>query len=261
MTVHLDEGTLQALADGGTPSASAARLHLEQCIACAERLAEQREAWATFTGALELLDVPAPVERARANIRATHLRGRAPARWSQRHAPLRRAAVLLLAAGGVLYAVVPGSALNAWAGGVWERVVAPAPSLSTAPVAPPPAPGETAPVTPGPTGVSVLPGPAGCEIVLGAAPATLRVRLREGDRVAVEVEGAGSALRFRTATGRVELTGVAGAEVRVALPRVGASTIRVGDRVYLLQEDAELRFPGPPAERADGEIVFTTDHR
>ena len=261
MTTHAEEGTLQALADGETPSADAAlRLHFERCPPCAEQLEEQREAWTTFTGALELLDVPAPVERAHAAVRARSARHRVPARWQTRSGALRRAAILLLVAGGVLYAVVPGTALNAWAGGVWERVAAP--TSPPAPVSLPPAPVEGGGrVAPGPAGVSVLPGPDGTDVVLADAPRTLRVRLRPGERIAVEVEGAGSALRFRTGRGRVELSGVAGAEVRVALPPVGASTVRVGDRIYLLQEGTEVSFPGPEAARVGREIVFRTGSR
>lgn len=257
MTAHLDDAMLQALADGETPSADAALLvHLEDCPPCAEQLEQQREAWTTLTGALELLDVPAPVERAREAVRARRLRGGMPGRWHTRQTALRRAAVLLLVAGGVVYAVVPGSALNAWAGGVWERVVASAPPPRV-PVAPPTVPAtDAARVAAGPAGVSVLPGPDGTEVVLADPPGSLRVRLREENRVAVEVAGAGNSLRFRTATGRVQVSGVAGAEVRVALPRVGASTVRVGDLVYLVQKDTQVVFPGPPAETVGEEIVF-----
>lgn len=253
---HLDEGTLQALADGELAGGErrAAEAHLAGCGACAAELAALRADLATLGAALARADVAPPTAAAQMSLR----RRRAAAQWAaEGRRALLRAAMLVVALGGVAFAAVPGSPLRGWIAG--DDAPAPArtelPALEPRP-APAPAPAAPAPAA----GVSILPDGGAVRVVLnGAAPGlVVRARLTRGDLVEVSATGAAAGARFRTSPGRIEVLDAGAGEIRIALPRgVDAAVGVVDGRVYVAKEGAGLRVtpPGaPPATPPEAEF-------
>ena len=245
---HLDEGILQALADGELDGGErrAAEVHLAGCGACAAEQAALRVDHATLGAALARADVAPPTAAAQMSLR----RKRAAAQWAgQGRRALLRAAVLVVALGGVAFAAVPGSPLRSWIAGD-----APAPARGELPALKPrtaPAPVAHAPAA----GVSILPDGGAVRVVLnGAARGLLvRARLSGGELAEVSASGAAAAARFRTAPGRIEVLGAGAGEIRIDLPRAAeAAVVEVDGRVYVAKEGAELRVttPGAPSATA-----------
>jgi hypothetical protein len=251
---HLDEGVLQALADGEVLPGGrrAAEAHVAGCGACAAQLAALRGNRSLLAGALARVDVAPPTAQAQMALR----RRRARAGWwgAEARAALLRAAALLLVLGGAAAAAVPGSPLRAWLDG---PAAAPAP----APRAPAPRVHEVAPPPPPPAaGVSILPDGGRVRVVINGAARGLRVHARMADAELVEVAASGPAAsaRFRTSPGRVEVVGAGAGEVRIALPR-GAETaaVEVDGVVYLAKAGDRLRAVDPAARLdANGEAEF-----
>ena len=67
---HPDEGRLRALLDSELPTEAAdqIRTHIASCSACDERLRRAEETEVLATALLNAIDVPAPLERARADF-------------------------------------------------------------------------------------------------------------------------------------------------------------------------------------------------
>ena len=67
---HPDEGRLRALLDAELPTEAAdqIRAHIASCSACDERLRRTEETEVLATELLTAIDVPAPLERARARF-------------------------------------------------------------------------------------------------------------------------------------------------------------------------------------------------
>jgi hypothetical protein len=245
---HLDEGTLQALADGELAGGErrAAEAHLAGCGACAAELAALRADHATLGAALARADVAPPTAAAQMSLR----RRRAAAQWAaEGRRALLRAAMLVVALGGVAFAAVPGSPLRSWIAGdapAARRTEVPAlkPQAAPAPAAPVPAPAA---------GVSILPDGGAVRVVLNGAARGLvvRTRLTGGELVEVSATGAAAGARFRTAPGRIEVLDAGAGEIRIALPRdAEAAVVEVDGRVYVAKEGAELRVTPPGAPSA-----------
>jgi hypothetical protein len=255
---HLDEGTLQALADGELPAGErrAAEAHLAGCGACAGELAGLRADHSTLAAALARVDVAPPTAAAQMSLRRR--RAAAASAWGgEARRALLRAAVLVVALGGVAFAAVPGSPLRGWIG----DVVAPPAALPTvAPEAPAPAP----PAPPPPaSGVSIMPDDGAVRVVLNGAARGLRVRARvaDGELVEVSATGAAAGARFRTSPGRIEVLDAGAGEVLIALPRgARAAVVEVDGHVYVAKDGARLRVtrPGAPSATA-GEAEFRVE--
>ena len=108
MTSHLDEGMLLAYADGelSPGEREEVREHLEDCTACTTELEGLRSAAGALTGALGLLDRPAPATVSPEQLR---WRARRPAPARRGWAALPRAAVLVLGFAAAASATIPGS--------------------------------------------------------------------------------------------------------------------------------------------------------
>ncbi|CAA9342982.1 MAG: hypothetical protein AVDCRST_MAG68-3099 [uncultured Gemmatimonadetes bacterium] len=245
---HLDEGTLQALADGELPAAErrAAEAHLAGCGACAGELAGLRADHSTLAAALARVDVAPPTAAAQMSLRRR--RAAAASAWGgEARRALLRAAVLVLALGGVAAAAVPGSPLRV----LIERAVAPVPVEAPKPVPAPPVSHAPAPAPA--AGISILPDGGAVRVVLNGAAAGLRVhaRVSDGDLVEVSAAGAAAGARFRTGPGRIEVLDAGAGEVRIALPRSArAAVVEVDGRVYVAKEGERLRVMGPVARSA-----------
>ncbi len=245
---HLDEGVLLVLRDGGPVDADA-RLHSEACAVCRSALAEAGDRARDLTRMLASLDLDHAVdmETAKAEVRrrlderreSAYRRGPRVA-WA-----LGRAAILLLAAAGVAYAI-PGSPLRSWI------------ESATAPEAVDPAPALDSPAATG--GVEVTVPATGLRIVLTSAGAEQLVEVRwvEGDRASI-VAAPGS--RYSVAEGRAGVVLQPG-PVAVELPETASPvTIDVDGRTILRRVDGVLELPGVVVSRTDERIVLSTGGR
>ncbi len=246
---HLDEGTLQALADGELPQGErrAAEAHLAACGACAAELASLRSDRSVLSAALARADVTPPTAAAQMSLRR---RRAAAGPWAgEARRALLRAAVLVLALGGVAAAAVPGWPLRE----MIERAVAPAPPAAAPGLAPAPAMAAPVPAPAPAAGISILPDDGEVRVVLNGAAAGLRVhtRVSGGELVEVSAAGAAAGARFRTGPGRIEVLDAGAGEVRIALPRgARAAVVEVDGRVYVAKEGERLRVMGPAARSA-----------
>lgn len=243
---HVDPGTIATIRDRGLVDAGADR-HVRGCLTCRAALDEARTRSEQVDEELSALsdDLDIDVVRAKAEVRrrlderreAVHRPSSGPL-WA-----LGRAAVLLLAVTGVVYAL-PGSPLRDWLGprAEPEAVVAPA-------AAEPDAATES-------EGIELTVPDTGLGIVLTsvAADATVEVLRIEGRRTAI-VAGPGS--RYLVSQGRAEVDAAPG-PVRITLPRdAGPLTIEVGGRMILRQVDGELELSGDVVSRSADRIVFS----
>lgn len=241
---HLGEGTLLAIRDG-CPVDADALLHVEQCASCRAALGDVRARARTVADALESLvqDVPVDVEAAKVEVRR-RLDGRREA--SRRRVPglvgaLGRAAVLLLLAAGVAYAL-PGSPLRAW---LEDRVT---PTVTTTPSA-----DDRPPTT---EGVELDVPLGGLRVVLTSVEQDQRLEVTwsDGERVRL-VAAPGS--RYAIASGRVEAE-VAAGPVRVVLPKSsGSVTIEAERRMVLRSVDGEIEILGEVVFRDADRIVVS----
>lgn len=264
---HPAEGTLQAFLDGELPRADRAEveLHLRGCSACRGEAERLRAAAASLTGALGLVDRPAPTERALAA--ASRRRWR---RWVGVDAGqvARRAAVLVLGVATVASATVHGSPVRGWIAGLVHRVAPSTAPHRDSPAAVPggapgagsaPAPGAAQPAASA-AGVSVLPELGRVRVVLTAPSPELRIRVRlSDDRYSdVRASGPASGARFRTGPGRVEVSGAGAGEVEVVIPRGARSAVvEVDGRPYFRKDGEGIRLLAPASDSSGSEVVFT----
>jgi hypothetical protein len=261
---HVNEGVLLALEDGELPADEAVRVaeHLEECELCREELSLLQDAAFLLRRELDVGDVAAPavsdttIQSLRRRAGASTVR-RGGGRWGD----LRRAAVLVLGFAAAASATIPGSPVNRWIRDLVQpepaaRVAAERETEATA-VAPPSA--VESDTFADETGVSVLPEGGAVEVVLRDASAELRVKavLVEQPRAGVFAAGSASSARFSTAPGRIEVTGAAGGELRVELPRAArVATVEVNGRRYISKEGDQLRLTVPADDGAGAEVNF-----
>jgi hypothetical protein len=137
--------------------------------------------------------------------------------------------------------------------------VAPAPEPAAAPV-------ETPAVVPEPTvpraalpGVMLVPAEGRVRVLVWSAQpgATVRVNLTGGNRVSVEAGSDAADVRFRTASGRIEVMDLGHAEAVVEIPRsLPFASLEVDGRVWLFKDGDQLRLDGPVIERTSDMVVF-----
>lgn len=259
---HLDEGVLQALADGELEVGDTrhAESHLAGCLVCRREMDGLQEASRTLSGALRMMDrapaanaAPAAAPRRPAQPRPVPARGG----WSA----LPRAAVIVLGLGlaAAASATVPGSPVRAWmesllgGGADTGAPAAVAPSTSEAPA-------QSAEQAPAEAGVSITAAGGAVRVVVSDAAPGLEVRaiLTDGDRAGVFGSGAASDARFTTGPGRIDVSGASGGILRVEIPRgAGSATVVINGEVRVTKEGAVLRA-APAAGSASGtEVSYT----
>lgn len=250
---HPAEGTLLEWLDGGLPPSrrTAVQDHVAGCGSCALELERLRGLAAVFDGAMGLLDPPAPAATAYAAVQ----RRRRSAWGAHGRRALARAALLVLGVAGIASATLPGSPVRRW---IEERFGAGA--ADPARTLPPSADSaRRAPAAEPLAGVEILPQDGRVRVVLNDIGPALRVRVRLADGEYVDVRGTGAAAdaQFRTAPGRVSVTGAAGGEIHVALPRqVRHATVVAGGRTFLVKEGDQIRVLAPAADTTGPEIIF-----
>ncbi len=270
---HLHEGRLRALLDGelGEGEADAARAHLDRCGACSGLLAEIEAASVVIGAALHRLDTVAVPAGAREAVMArvgaagggaasvTDIRSAEPAAPRRQSAPapprfaLARAAILVLCFGGAVATALPASPVRGWIGSGWDRAVEffAGAGSDQAPVEPEIA--EAPAQTPEAAGVR-LEVAAGELVVLleDVEPGTeLDVRLVDGFQAAVFAAQPAS---FRTAEGRIEVSGGSG-RVRVDLPRsVQVASVAVNGRIYITKAGGRLDATGAIVRQSAEEV-------
>lgn len=251
---HMDEGALLTLADGeleGEPRREA-ELHLAGCEVCRAEMERLEAAASELSGALALLP-PVPDEAGELRLRQIRRRAaatRTPSGWSA----FPRAAVLVLGFAAAASAAIPGTPVNRWVRAAVEPE-APAAVVSE------PVLVEARPTAPedAEAGVSVLPERGSVQVELRGASPELRVRaqLSNDPRAGVVATGEAAGARFSTSPGRIQVDGVGGGELRIALPRNATSaTVVVNGRRYLAKEGDHLRLSVAGEDSAGAEVSF-----
>lgn len=264
---HVDEGVLQALADGelaGDERRFADR-HLDACPVCRAELEGLRSASRDLAGALSLLDHRVP--RARDYILAQpRKRPEPPRAWKRSGWGLARAAGLVLGFAAAASATIPGSPVRGWLDGLL------APERQTVALSEPAAPevaattraaavAEEAPVE---AGISVLPSQGEVRIVLRDASPELVVRavLVDLPRAGVFARGEAASARFSTGEGRIEVDGAGPGELRIELPREAYNaSVVVNGTPYLTKQGDQLRLAVPAQDSAATEVTFKVQQR
>jgi anti-sigma factor RsiW len=256
---HPGDGRLQALLDGelATTERNEVERHVAACEGCAAEFGRLRVANERLVALLGLADEPPPMLAAQA---AFHRRRRRSTTAGIR-AALPRAAVLVLALGGVAAAAVPGSPLREAIESLTLRDrpgETPEAHAPLPPVAAPPAVDDDAVKA-----VSIAPADGRIRVVVsGAAPELrIRVRLTDGSRAEVTAYGAASGSRFRTAPGRIEVLGSGPGELVVHLPASSAAYVEVDGRVIAARERGVLRALAPVVAGSEDEPVFRAGHQ
>ena len=261
--MHLDDGRLRAQVDEelGDAEASAVRLHLAECGTCRDRKTELEARSALVALALGRLDTAAPPDGAHAALleridSAPSKTGSAPPTRLRRafRMPLARAAALALLLGAVVATALPASPVREWIAAGWARATDLFDSGDDAPVEAPnetPDGGATAQdATPAVVGIPAT-GQEISIVLREIRPGTLIViRMVPGGQAGVS---AGDPASFRTAEGRIEVTGAVG-QVLVDLPdEASVVSIEVNDRIYLRREGDRIDAPGPIEEQTERE--------
>lgn len=245
---HLDDGALQAYLDGeitGRDRAATAE-HLLTCGECRGRLDALKRANQRLTSALAALDVAAPAEAPRRPLSARSRLG--VGGWS-----VVRAAVLVLVLAAAASASVPGSPVREWI----AQVVRPAgPAAEMAPATPPEAPAPAPSPAVEPAGISV-PGLRDMDVVVtGLEGATIRLVRSGAPGLSVSARGGERDPLFRMGTGRIEVVGGVGGELRIEMPGSGGGLrLFVDGRPYAQFADEVLRL-SEPAEREGDDVVW-----
>lgn len=253
---HLDEGMLQALADGELEAADTRRVegHLTGCLVCRREMEELLEASRALREALRLLDRTPAGDAAPARAGAPAARRTAVGGWRA----LPRAAVVVLGLGlaAAASAAVPGSPVRAWmesllqggaAGGAVTAPQAEQPTVAA----------EQAPVE---AGVSITLGGGALRVVVADAAPGLVVRavLTDGERAGVYASGAASDARFTTGAGMISISGPSGGTLRVEIPRgSGPASVEVNGEVRVTKEGDLLRVPAGAAAVSGEAITYT----
>jgi hypothetical protein len=263
--LHPSFRRLKAYADGLAPSRRRERLaeHLEACGRCRDivrEVGEIRARLATWREPVPETAWPAIVARLDRVAGPTVDRGSAAGRVGLRPASgawpraLARAAVLVLAAAGLLSAAVPGSPVRSWIEALVARGLADAPAPM--PTAPPPGVEIEAPP---PVAGVVLPARRPVSIVVLQAPPELRVRVTTvagGDAV-VRATGAAASAIFRPRGDGVEVVAPGAGSLEIELPVTGARiTLDMNGQRYLVSEGGEIRLFVPAVDTVGG-LTFT----
>ncbi len=276
---HLDDGRLRALTDDelSHSDASSVRLHLEECDQCSTRQSELEDRSALVARALARLDTAAPPTGAHSAVlerieseAATERGGPTQTVVSIEQSgakrptralgtPLARAAILVLFLGGVATAL-PASPVRGWIAAGWARAaeLLDSPDNAVTPVSPSE---EVLPTPDGGAGgqdgtlAEVRLDIVGEEVSIvlrGIAPGTsIVVRMVPGGEAGARAAGPAT---FRTAEGRIEVTGAAGI-VFVDLPQEATSaSIYVNGGIYLRKVGERTDVTGPIQLRTDEEI-------
>lgn len=257
---HPNDGYLLAWLDGELEPGEGVgvREHVESCAGCRIRVDSLRGESEGFSRAVLVLDDqvsgladPGPLPVAAA-LSATGKHRLRTTGWS-----LARAAGLILVATGAAAALVPGSPLRGWLEGIGEAEVpaSAAPAVS--------APGFEAPeentAVPAGTAISVEPLAGSLSVSLRgfARNSNVHVRLTDGPRASVRVEGAAESPRFVTGPGTLEVIGAREGEIWVELPRSARDAIvRVDGEAAVRVEDGRLVILRPVLDSLRGEVVF-----
>lgn len=260
---HVAEGSLQAYIDGeiGGAEYDALREHLAVCVVCSSELATMSRSSGLVHEALSSLDVAAPLLRARAHVSAEHRRATRVARLGA--AGLAKAAMLLLALGGVVSAAIPASPVRRALEATYARV---AQLINGPDMAEPVAElHEPAADLPGPMvarvveSVSVMPSNGQIRIILHppAGMVEVTVRMIDGGRANVVTSMDDEAVRFLRGTGRVEVSGMGTGDVTIELPRsLQAGSVVVGSDVKAEKSGDELRLRGSARDTQGSEVRF-----
>ena len=266
---HLDDGRLRALLDEelGDTDASAVSLHLAECDTCRNRKTELEARSVFVTQALGRLDTAAPPAGARAALleridSAPPKRiDAAPPKRLRRafRMPLARAAALALLLGAGVATALPASPVRSWIAAGWARATVLFDSGDEASVPPTvEAQSRTPEEAVGPQDIA----PAG--VALPATGQEVSIVLREigpGTLIVIRFVPGGQVdvyaadpATFRTARGRIEVSGAVD-QVIVDLPEDAAVvSIEVNDRMYLRREGDRVDALGPIEEQTAEEI-------
>ncbi len=276
---HLSEGQLQAYLDGQLEGAAVRSLsaHLEVCAACAATLATMRAAAVRAARALAWLDRPASTAATLDEGSAARTAAGAPEvvganddvmvrnidahrSWGR---PARvgflKAAMLMFILSGAAAAAIPGSPVQRWLGGTWDRITGSAPD-DAAPVQPATVDEAAAPAPVELASISIEPVDGTVRVVLEGAERVqaVRVELVDASSAAVATDAA-AGTRFSTGPSRIQASGLGSGVVTVSLPRALArATVLADGHVLLEKQGATLRTPGTVVERTQDTIVFRT---
>lgn len=242
--IHLDEGALQAYLDGeiaGRVRAGAAE-HLLRCGECRGRLDALKQANERLATALAVLDVPPPATAPRRSLVARNPLGLGS---------VVRAAILVFVLAAAASASVPGSPVRDWIAQVVRPAVPPVetppPATSVEPGLPPEAVEPAGLAVPGLRDIDV--------VVTGLQGATIRLVGTEGEGVSVSARGGERDPLFRLGSGRIEVVGGLGGEVRIEVAGGTAFRLLVDGRPYAELTDGELRVL-EPGEREGEDVVW-----
>lgn len=240
--IHVGEGAIQAYLDEALAEEERGEVarHLAACTACAGELELLRRAAESVAMALARLDRPPRLAEALASLER---RRRGSGNGGLARAFLRAATLVLgFAAAGA--AALPGSPVRHWVAAAWAGAAARLVSGPAIPAAPRARAAAAEPDPGAATGVSIEPVDGRARIVIegAAAGARLRVRVVEGERVAVLALGAAADARFRTGLGRVEVVGGGPGELRIELARaIRHATVEMDGRILVAKEGEVLK--------------------
>lgn len=262
---HASEGTLVAYLDDEVTAAERAEVegHLAACDACVAEMRVLSGLSGQFTGAVSLLDVPAPVARAHREMLANRERVARPGRLGILQlrragvASLAKAAGLAVMLAGAASAAIPDSPVRRLVAGAWDRVtglfdrteqVYDVAGTGASPVVP-----EEAPVA----SASFAPSAGAVRISLREVEpgAQIRVLLVDEDQATVRSSGQAEP-RFSRASGRLEASGL-GEQITIEIPRsVNSARVELDGRVLLIKAGASVRALAPTTSASADEFVF-----
>lgn len=164
------------------------------------------------------------------------------------HGGTRAAAVAagLVLCASVAAAIVPQTGVRAWI----ERQLGVAADVETTlPVdVPPPSAGLALPLRDGVMHV---------ELSTPTAPLVLRLRVSDGSDIEIVATGGAAAAQFLAGTDRLEITGAAGGEITLLLPRSARLiTIDAGGARAVEMRDARLSVYAPGADTIGTEVIL-----
>lgn len=249
---HPGEGVLQEMLDEELPAAEreAVRVHVAGCLACRRELEVLREADATLSGALALLDDRAAP--AVAGVAGPGVRTAPPRRRPWAALPRAAALVLFLGVAAAASATIPGSPVRDWARALIARPdPAPEPPVQRPAL-------EAAAVEPE-AGVWVATEGGAVEIVLRDAASGLQVSaaLTDGGRAGVYASGPAATARFTTSLGRIEVAGATAGVLEIEIPRSArTATVVLNGRDRLVKDGEQLRVALPGGEASGNRVTF-----
>lgn len=255
---HVDEGTLLAHLDGQSgEDREEVAAHLAACPVCAAELRSLRDMTAELQGALLLTDRPAPIEAARARLRAArtvapHVAPRRGIHVGPFRMGLLQAAMLALVLAGVVGAAIPGTPLRLWIESMIDAITAdePVPAVEPPVVTVPEPPAAEPAVVPSEYRVEAVNGRV--DIALSDPPANARITVDLSDDERATLRAPAS---MSTSPGRLEAFAMGEGEIDVTLPRDGVtSTVSVDGRTVVRREAGEYTYLAPGAS-VEGDVV------